>query len=117
MKSEALIHILLPTLLLLSHYVYARDPFLPVEVQRCSDESSEISDWVLQGITEQADLYHGWLFSPRKGLVRMDTGQEFPGTDWKVREITLSAVTFAGKGACQKNNILLMMPDDRYAGR
>ncbi|MEJ5062026.1 HofP DNA utilization family protein [Erwinia sp. MYb375] len=88
-------------LLLLMCNGWARDPFFPLNVQRCASVAETELTWRLLGLIGREGRYDAWLVSPQHQLLWRQTGDPLPGTDWRIAEIDAHAVTITILQDCQ----------------
>ncbi|WP_455814648.1 HofP DNA utilization family protein [Pseudomonas graminis] len=88
-------------LLLLMCNAWARDPFFPLNVQRCAPAAEAELTWRLLGLIGREGNYDAWLVSPQHKLLWRQPGDPLPGTDWRITEIDAQAVTITTLQGCQ----------------
>ncbi|MBP2153743.1 DUF2531 family protein [Erwinia rhapontici] len=87
-------------LLLLMCNVWARDPFFPLNVQRCASVAETELTWRLLGLIGREGRYDAWLVSSQHKLLWRQTGDPLPGTEWRIAEIDAQTVTITTLQDC-----------------
>ncbi|WP_455818389.1 HofP DNA utilization family protein [Pseudomonas cerasi] len=79
----------------------ARDPFFPLNVTRCQPAAQADPPWRLMGLIGREGRYDAWLISPQHKLLWRQTGEQLPGTEWRIAEIDAQTVTITTLQDCQ----------------
>lgn len=93
--------------MLLASSVWARDPFLSAQVERCATATWIAPGGKLQGVIGRPGHFEAWLLLPGGKRLHVKPNDNLPGTRWRVTYIDLQRVSLAEASACQPQTDLV----------